>query len=193
MTKRIAVGMAAVLALAVGSAAASTVVGLSIEDQARLSEFVVVGEVVAQKGVDHPGHGLETAVTFRVTEVLKGASRAGSALVFHTRGGQVGDEISEALGEAIFRTGQRALVFVERVDGRLYNLGLSMGVWDIQEDGRGGRFAVRALQDGLTVIGQEAVEHGPLSVEEMAARVGYASRNPRFDNEHLRAARGQGR
>ena len=58
-------GMAstAVFLLALGSLHASTVLGLTIEDQARLSKHVVVGVVVGQEGVDTPENGLETAVT----------------------------------------------------------------------------------------------------------------------------------
>jgi len=187
------VPLIAVLFLAAGAAQASTVVGLSIEDQARLCEMVVVGEVVAQRGVDHPRNGIETAVTLRVTDVLKGDVSPGLTVIFHTRGGQVGHEISEAIGEAVFQTGQTALVFIERVEGRLYNLGLSMGVWDVHEDGRGGRLFTRAVRDGLVVVGAEAVEHGPVAFDDMASRVGHANRNPRFDNQMLRAAHGQGR
>jgi hypothetical protein len=193
MKARRAVPVIAALVLAAGAAQGSTVVGLSVEDQARLSEMVVVGEIVAQRGVDHGKNGIETAVTLRVTDVLKGDVRIGQAVVFHTRGGQVGSEISEAVGEAVFQSGQTSLVFIERVGGRLYNLGLSMGAWDVLDDGAGSRTVVRALQDGLVVIGGEAVERGPIAFDEMAVRVGSTKGNPRFDNEMLREAHGQGR
>jgi hypothetical protein len=182
-----------VLVLAATSASASTVIGLSIEDQARLSQHVVIGEVVAQKGVQHETQGLENRVTLRVTDVLKGQARPGQALVFHTRGGVLDGEVSEAMGEAVLRPGQKVLVFVESVDGRLYNLGLSMGVWDVHEDRAGVQMFTRALQDGLTVIGEEAVERGPLTFDEMRSRVEIASRRPEFDNEMLRSRAGQGR
>jgi len=51
----------------------------------------------------------------------------------------------------------------------------------------------RALQDGLTVIGEDAVEPGPLTLDEMTSRVDQGRRNPRFDNEYLRSHSGQGR
>ena len=181
-----------VLVLAVGSAAASTVLGLSVEDQARLSELVVVGEVISQRGVAHPVNGLETAVTFKVSEVLKGDVRPGQAITFHTRGGEADGEISEALGEAVFNPGQKALVFIESVEGRRYNLGLSMGVWDVHEDVAGVISFTRALRDGLSIVGEEKVEHGPLSFVDMRSRVDRARRNPRFDDELLRGRIGQG-
>ncbi len=193
MRRRNVMGGGLVLLLAVGSAAASTVIGLSVEDQARLSSFVVVGEVVGQRGVIHETQGIETAVTLRVTDVLKGDVRRGEAVTFHTRGGEVNGEISEAVGEAQFRSGQKVLVFVESVEGRLYTLGLSMGAWTVNEDRHGAMSFTRALQDDLQVIGEERVEHGPLSYDEMRSRVLYAQRHPAFDNENLRANAGGGR
>jgi len=189
MARRMAFWVVFALVVAVGTAAASTVVGLSIEDQARLSRYVVVGEVVTTRGLDHPRFGIETAVTLRVSEVLKGDVRAGQPLVFHLRGGQVKDVISEALGEATVSPGQRVLVFIEEVEGRLYNVGLSMGVWDVSEDEAGYVRVTRALRDGLQVVGGLEIEHGPLAIEEMSARVRESIRNPRFDHEMLRSAR----
>lgn len=191
MRRRWVVGL--VLALAAGAASASTVIGLSVEDQARLSHLIVVGEVVGQEGVNHPSNGLETAVKLKVTEVLKGPARRGQVVTFHTRGGELDGEISEALGEAVFKSGQQVLVFIESVDGRLYNLGLSMGVWSVNEDGKGGQVFTRALQDGLSILGEKAVDFGPIAYGEMRSRVLYAGRNPRFDNDMLREQLGQGR
>ncbi|HEU5180205.1 MAG TPA: hypothetical protein VFW45_05400 [Candidatus Polarisedimenticolia bacterium] len=179
--------IAFVLALAAASAWASSVIGLSVEDQARLSQLVVVGEVLNQRGVNHPVNGLETAVTLKVTDVLKGEARKGQAITFHSRSGQKDGEISEAIGEAVFHSGQKVLVFIESVDGRLYNLGLSMGVWNVNEDKTGATTFTRALQDGLSIVGEQAVEMGPVSYGDMKGRVSYAGRNPRFDNEVLRA------
>lgn len=186
MRNRILLGLVALLAA--GSASASTVLGLSVEDQARLSTLVVAGEVIAQKGVDHPAFGIETEVTLRVTDVFKGAASRGDLVVFHTRSGQVGDEVSEASGEAKFLTGKGALVFIESVDGRLYNLGLSMGVWSVHE-ARGGRLSfTRAVQDGLDVVGDFEIEQGPISLRDMANRITFAAGHPEFDNPVLRDA-----
>jgi hypothetical protein len=193
MMKRRALAAPVVFVLGAAAVQASTVIGLSVEDQARLSEMVVVGEVLAMRGVEHPVQGIETAVTLRVTDVLKGDVRRGQSVVFHTRSGQVGPEVSEALGEAVLHPGQRILVFIESVEGRRYNLGLSMGVWDVHEDGAGARLLTRAVQDGLSVVGEAAVEPGPLTMDEMTSRIERAARNPRFDNERLKARFGQGR
>ena len=183
----------ALFGLAVGPVSASSVLGLSIEDQARLATLVVVGEVVAQQGVDHPDFGIETAVTVRVSETLKGSVKPGQTVIFYTHGGQVGEEISEAVGEAQFSTGKTVLVFIESVDGRLYNLGLSMGVFDVKESRRGDITVSRAVTDGLEVIGDAEVEYGPISLRDMATRIAWADRNPGFDHPLLRESRQGGR
>lgn len=176
-----------------GSAAASTVIGLTVEDQTRLSRHVVAGIVTAQQGLDHPENGLETAVTLRVTSALKGGMRPGAELVFHTRSGELDGEMSLAVGEAVFRTGQKVLVFVEEIDGRLYNLGLSYGVFNAIEDRRGRESFVRAIQDDLQIVDDANVGRGPFTLDDLRTRVAWAERHPRFDNAQVEAALGRGR
>jgi hypothetical protein len=183
----------AVCVLALGAPRASSVIGLTIEDQARLSAHVVVGVVVGQQGVDESENGLETAVTLRVVDVLKGGSKKGDALVFHTRSGELDGEISTAVGEAVLKTGQKVLVFIEEIDGRLYNIGLSYGVFRVNEDGRGRLSLVRAVEDGLEVVDDAGVGHGPFTFEDIRTRVEFAARHPRFDNPMVESNFGQGR
>ncbi len=184
---------AAVLALAMAPALASVVVGLSIEDQARLAKLVVVGEVVTLRGLDHPDLGIETAVTLRVHEALKGQAATETEIVFHTRQGRVGEVESQVPGEASFHVGQKALVFIEEVDGRLYNLGLSMGVWSVLERDGAVSGYTRAIRDGLEVVGEEEVELGPIAYQDMLARVARAVKHPELESPALRAIRAAGR
>ena len=179
--------------LAVSVALGSTVIGLSIEDQARLSKWIVVGEVVSLQGVEHPTNGFETAVTLKVSGVFKGSLKAGQSLTFYTHGGEANGVISEAVGDAVFQVGQKTLVFVEEVDGRLYNLGLSMGVWNVVDQASGRPAFTRALQDGLEVVGTTPIESGPVAWSDMASRVGWTLTHPEFDEPMLRDARGGGR
>lgn len=185
--------VAALAVMGAGSAMASTVLGLTLEDQARLSRDVVIGTVVAQQGVDHPDNGIETAVTLRIDTALKGTVPAGGTLVFHTRGGEVDGTYSKALGEAELLTGKRYLVFVEEIDGRLYNIGLSYGVFDVLEDSRGRLVFTRAITDGLEIAADEGVGNGPFTLDDIAARVAYAARRTQFDHPMVREAFGGGR
>lgn len=178
---------------ALGVVHASSVIGLTVEDQARLSRHVVVGEVVSQRGVDDPLNGLETEVTLKVVSALKGGARPGQTLAFHTRSGELNGEISTAVGETVLRTGQRVLVFVEEIDGRLYNLGLSYGVFQVHENGKGRLSVVRDLQDGLDIVGDEEVGNGPFPIEDIRTRVAYAQRHPKFDSPIVRDNLGEGR
>jgi hypothetical protein len=189
MRGKLSWGAAVILGcLAVSAALGSTVIGLSIEDQARLSKWIVVGEVQSLQGVDHPVNGLETAVSLKVSDVFKGPAKAGQTIVFYTRGGEANGVISEAVGEAVFRPGQRTLVFIEETDGRAYNLGLSMGVWNVLEPTSGRPSFSRAVQDGLEVVGTTPIESGPLSWSDMASRVGWTMTHPDFDESLLRDA-----
>lgn len=186
--RRIGVGIGAACLLAAAGARASTVIGLSIEDQARLSKYVVIGEVATLEGVDDPENGLETAVTLRVAAVLKGDVRAGDALVFHTRSGELDGESSVAIGEVVLHPGQRILVFVEEIDGRLYNIGLSYGVFNVSTDALGRVAFTRAIEDGLDVVSDSGTGNGPFTLEDLRTRVAYAARHPGYDNPLVRDA-----
>ena len=118
---------------------------------------------------------------------------AGETLVFHTRSGELDGEISTAIGEAVFQTGQTVLVFVEEIDGRLYNVGLSYGVFRASEDSRGRISLVRALEDGLEIVDDAGVGNGPFTIEDFRTRVGYAARRPEFDNSMVGETFGRGR
>lgn len=189
---RILMPLAALL-LACGTAAASSVIGLSIEDQARLANLVVVGTIVGQQGVDHPDNGLETEVTMLVRQVYKGGVQVGDTVIFHTRGGELDGVASEAVGEAAFSSGEQYLVFIEEVDGRLYNVGLSMGVWNVLVDKAGRMSFTRALRDGLVIVGDTPIEYGPIPASQMKSRVAHAANHPEFDNPLLREHFGIGR
>jgi hypothetical protein len=179
----------ALVALAsVGVSTASTVIGLSIEDQARLSRHIVIGEVVRIQGIDDPAMGIESAITLRVQRALKGGAAAGTNVTFHSRSGEIDGVISTAVGEAVFQVGTKVLVFVEDIGGRLYNIGLSYGVFNVLEDRSGRPHFVRALQDGLSVVDDAGTGNGPFTLEDLATRISWAARRPAFDSALVRDA-----
>ena len=185
--KRLWIGLAALLLAAV-PAFASTVIGMSVEDHARLSKHVVLGTIVSQVGIDDAEMGIETEVTIKVRHDFKQQAKAGDLVTFHIRSGEVDGEISTAIGEAVFQTGKMALVFLEDIDGRLYNVGLSSGVWNVLEDRKGGMSFTRALQDGLEVVGGK-FEMGPVSFAGMQGRINVSIHKREFEIEMLRDAR----
>ena len=186
--RRLGTAVGAACLLAAAGAQASTVIGLSIEDQARLSKYVVIGEVASQEGVDDSENGLETAVTLKVAAVLKGDVHPGDSLVFHTRSGELDGESSTAIGEVVLHPGQRILVFVEEIDGRLYNIGLSYGVFNVSTDALGHVAFRRAIEDGLDVVSDSGTGDGPFTLDDVRTRVAYAGRHLRYDNPLVRDA-----
>lgn len=176
------------VAMALGSAVstpASSVIALPIADQFRASTHVVIGDVTAQRVIEDATLGVETEVTLEITLALKGLAQAGETLTFATRGGVIGDQFYEAIGEAQFETGRRVLVFLEEIEGRLYVAGLSTGAWNVVERANQMMFS-RALQGGLEIVGE--LEAGPLSLPQMQAIAQRAQQNPQFESEFLRRA-----
>jgi hypothetical protein len=168
-----------------GTALASSVVALPITDQFRLSQHVVVGEVISQRTIDDAAFGVETQIELQVALSLKGGLTAGQSLSFFVRGGILDDQFYEAIGEAQFQTGRRALVFLEEIDGRLYVAGLSTGAWNLIEQ-EGQWSFTRALQGGLEIVGE--LEPGPLSLPQLQSLARRAASNPRFESAWLREA-----
>jgi hypothetical protein len=77
---------------------------------------------------------------------------------------------------------------MEEIDGKLYNIGLSSGVWNVLEDKKGGVSFTRALRDGLEVVGGQ-FEMGPIPLAGMQGRINASIHKPEFDNPLLREAR----
>jgi hypothetical protein len=68
-----------------------------------------------------------------------------------------------------------------------------MGVFSVHErDGAVTGFT-RAITDGLDVVGEVAIEHGPIAYRDMVSRVAWAAAHPDLDHPQLRQARVAGR
>ena len=101
--KRLWIGLAALLLAAV-PAFASTVIGMSVEDHARLSKHVVLGTIVSQVGIDDAEMGIETEVTIKVRHDFKRQAAAGDLVTFHIRSGEIDGVISTAVPRPSFAT-----------------------------------------------------------------------------------------
>ena len=142
-TRRIAAAMivasAALFAL-VSVAAATTVVKLSLQDMASVSEQIVVGHV--RDVTPHKVKGrIVTRVTIDVDERLKGSDDSAQVTV-QVLGGRLGDQIAIVHGTAQFEPGEHVLVFLERTkaDRPLVVAGMSQG-----------KFSVAKGPDGATL------------------------------------------
>ena len=134
-------------------AAASTVLGLSLEALARHSDRVVLARVVSVSTRRDPaGAGLHTFVTLGVERDLLGAGT--SRVVVRQLGGRVGHRVSRVLGDARFHAGEEVVVFLRRdpVDPALWHLtALAEAKFTVVRDG--GPATVARDLSGLAVLG----------------------------------------
>ena len=141
--------------VAVGTASATLMVGLSMEELAHEADVIVVATVVRQEALWDDHQRIVTDVTLRVDEAIKGSLHHGDPLVVRRLGGVVGDVAMRVEGEATFEDGERALLFAQRfADGRLRAVGMSQGLMPIEGDrvlpGGAGAALLRRDTDGVS-------------------------------------------
>lgn len=167
------VGGAFLLALASGTARATTVVVPSDAELFSASRAVVEGTVreIRSRKIDG-GRQIVTYVTLDVSRVYAGDVTAGT-LVLRELGGEVGDAFSIVHGSASYAVGERVIVFVDTDDaGVARTWGMFLGKYAIRERD-GALVAVRATApDGVSVIGT-APDGG--TVTECAPYAAFAS------------------
>ncbi len=145
-------------------AAASTFVAMSEKDLVAASDSVVRGHVVNVESFWNDDHTLIISeAVFEVESVIVGA--APRFITLRTAGGTVDDDTVEAIGFPIFRTGERALVFLQRDDdkplGRVHTkgdhegyrvAGYQLGQYRIFQDRNGREIAVPAADPGVRFV-----------------------------------------
>jgi hypothetical protein len=122
-----------VSALAVPSEA-TMLADWSLEEVLHRADSVVIGEVTSQSYVKVPdaerGEQLMTESHVRVEETLLGQQRP--EIVLSQLGGVDGKVVSEIVGDAKLRVGQRIVVATyQHKDGRRYLVGMSLGFYEI--------------------------------------------------------------
>jgi len=167
--KRLWIGLAAAALCAV-PALASSVIGLTIEDQARLAKHVVLGTVVSQVGVDDPENGIETEVTITVKRDLKGIAAKGDTFQYRS---ERRDAVVRFAGSyrptsplyqatpgtlEHFLT-ERYCLYAQAPDGTLYRAEVHHVPWPLQK--AEAEFVVNevASPHGLTLDGPPALLH----------------------------------
>jgi hypothetical protein len=143
---------AAVLALAV-PARASLVTRMDTESLVRFSEVIVRGEVESVGVVADDRGSIETWVTLRIEESLKGAD-GHSRIAFRLPGGLWRDRVTRVFGVPSFEKGERVVVFAAPTrHGPLTVTGLFQGKFRIEEAAKGAERVVQDAGDGAEVAG----------------------------------------
>lgn len=119
------------------AAAATTLMGMDIDDIAERAELVFEGEVIdSQAQLDSNSGIINTFVTFRVIDLIKG-DLSSSNLELKFAGGELNGEIVEVSGSVLPRLGETGIYFVESANRDMLNplLGWSQGHFLIKTDG----------------------------------------------------------
>jgi hypothetical protein len=160
-------GLAVVaLLLTAVPAAASMVRRATLEESVRMSDAIVLGRVLGQRTVRLDDGTVATAVRVQVEEGLKGRIGAGSVIEVTAWGGETPEGRFVAVGEATYRRGERVLLQLEVIDGRLHTLGLAARTWTVPQDAAGERHLTRDLS-GLGLVGDAEMTEGPLPLTEL--------------------------
>ncbi len=164
--RRLVAGIvAAWIACSLGPALATTVRSASLEETIDASHAIIVGRVIGHRAFRLDDGRIMTGVAVRVEESLKGDLRPGDRVEISTYGGELEGRRAVTLGEATYRRGERVLLQLEEIDGRLHTIGLSMGKWAVSEDERGRRHITRDLS-GLGIVGGVKMTQGPIPMED---------------------------
>ena len=136
------------------SAAATTLVSMSIDQISSDAELIFEGEVlVRETRRDTSNNLIYTYVTFAVQDVIKG-TYSSDELELRFTGGSISDEIVEISGLTLPGEGEQGIYFVESISRNLLNplLGWSQGHYLIQEDN--GERRVSTLEQELVTAVQ---------------------------------------
>lgn len=160
-------------------ASATVVRALSLEEKTHLAELVVRAEVEAIETRWADGKGfLETRVTWRVVETLKGAARAGEKLTVWQGGGEKDGHVQHIPGTDTFRRGEQAVLFLERGPKSSWvQIGIGIGKYGIETRGAA-KIVTHAPQVSLAVMRpgepmkiEPATPMPPLPLAEFMAQV----------------------
>ena len=133
------------LALSAGPVSATSIVPVTARELVARADVIVHGVVVAnQVGEDALGRP-ETITVITPLEVLKG--HVSGALVLHQLGGELPDgRFFKLWGRPEYEVGREVVVFaIARAEGGYQTAELILGKFEVQQDGRGVRFAVPGL------------------------------------------------
>ncbi len=153
-----------------GSLSATTLVPAEFGQMARESELIVRGTVVSVEGQTvGPLRAIETLVTLRVADTLKGTPTAET--VFRVPGGRVGRYRRVMVGAPEFAAGDEVILFLKgRAPAIAMPYGLSQGVYRVARNG--GKAAVTsAVVTGSGRVARGDPSRRPLDPQSFARQV----------------------
>lgn len=181
MKTRVVGLVVALVALAVGRGAATSVIAPTFEEMVAKAQYVFLGEVTSRQSEwrEKPeGRAIYTMVTFKVLEPIKGLTSVQTVLDF--LGGEVGDRGLRVEGMPVFRVGDRDIVFAHGQARTVSPLvGFMHGRLRVRRDQSGGEFVAthdgrligNPTDIGLTGVTRSARVSSPMSVRAMIALI----------------------
>lgn len=152
----------ATVALGIGladRADATVVKALTLAEKCAIAPIVVHGLVErVETEWEVPGATLETRVTVKVIEGLKGDAKAGARIIVRQAGGTLGEVTQQIPGTSTFEPGEEAVLFLEPVGPYLVELGIGIGKYAV--DGTGQKLVTHAPE----VAGARQDERGRMIV-----------------------------
>ena len=154
----------------VGSAFATTLIGMDIDQVARDAELIFEGRVINSETRQDSNSGIvSTYVTFAIADIIKG-DYPSDTLELKFMGGEFNGEITAISGLTIPSLDEQGIYFVEALDRDLVNplLGWSQGHFLISED-NGDR--VVTTTDSKPVLDVQPVAAIPASIKKPQALI----------------------
>lgn len=150
---RIVAALLALLALLSSPAFATTMVMMSDENLALTSDAIVAGTVSDVRAAAAADGGVETYITLRPDEVLKGYLPLGDVTI-RERGGKVGDREQWLFGNPTYAVGESVIAFLTiDGDGMLRTTQMALGKFAVVRDpATQADVAVRPIDDADVMI-----------------------------------------
>jgi hypothetical protein len=133
MFRRIAFAIALAAIAAPSSASATVVKAMTLEEKTQRSPVVVYATVErVESQWDVPDATIETLITVRVVECIKGDVNSGSRLIFRQGGGKIGELIQSAPGMSTYEPGEEVVLFLEPLGALFVELGIGIAKYGIE-------------------------------------------------------------
>jgi len=122
--------------LALSSAHATVVRALSLEEKTQVAPLVIHASVErVESAWDLPGESINTLISLRVIESVRGGADKGAHIVVRQGGGKIGDFSQVAAGQSRYEPGEEVVVFLEPVGSEYVEIGIGISKYSIEWNG----------------------------------------------------------